>query len=799
MAATEIDALRERCKDPKERDARLALARELVHSARRMPRGDDDRLAAAAEAVELDPYCAAAWRELAHERHRRADFPRAHDAYLEAIRLLPEDARLLAHHGLLLLEAFRDNRDRPEALEMALDAFEAAYHIDPEETLARYGLLDARLEAPDAESLRRIADQLIAIPPQHRHVRPMVARYLKWVLSLPGIAEESDLLTRVSATLKQRWQPVAQDRSELAWLDAAPAIRSADAEEVIARYPDWRRDLSPGALVAALVGERIDEAGGPGRRLALIERMLEKAPDDPFLNRARLYNFHIQAKRAVAIGEDASARQVWESCRQLDPTNDRILQNLALLELRRGVAPLDSPTWELLTHHWAIKGQIFPQTPVYLELLGLKSQLFAERLFDKLSRETLQRSQALPLAERWLSSSILSVVLRGLAIRAPELEPIEPIAREDLRGFLSLSLRSLLELTEASLFEPPRRLPPFLYDRVGLRKDADQETIDDRLAEGAFPEEVREVLGRPERRRVYDRQTLSWQQHLINGDKAQWLLRLRELIQAQPSTAMTFLVQLITFSYDFATLRDYFEHEDPELYARCRKDLIDGYCADAYQLRFDEPEEALRRLADVAGSLDRWRDPIDCAALAEYFNEIEFSYMTRKSERSAFNGIAKGFFLLKRAEQSAGNIETRAMILQQMAEIEIQEPSDIIATASDGDPELKRRLTIALNAIRARKYDQARQRLESILKRKPNECGALLMMAKITMEEAALAYRLNKDFNFLTEQLAEARQLLQLVMDGPKPLRELEALCKRMIWKINGELDKARAERQTPA
>ena len=38
-------------------------------------------------------------------------------------------------------------------------------------------------------------------------------------------------------------------------------------------------------------------------------------------------------------------------------------------------------------------------------------------------------------------------------------------------------------------------------------------------------------------------------------------------------------------------------------------------------------------------------------------------------------------------------------------------------------------VAMALKDIRVRNYDQARQRLESLLKRRPEECGALLMIA----------------------------------------------------------------------
>ena len=300
------------------------------------------------------------------------------------------------------------------------------------------------------------------------------------------------------------------------------------------------------------------------------------------------------------------------------------------------------------------------------------------------------------------------------------------------------------------------------------------------------------VLNDVDSRQRYDRETMSWDLHCLNRVKSGWLIRLKTLLSRYPSTKLTMMVQLVLFTYDFKLLLPYYKNLGAQLYSQTRSELVQSYCSELLETRIKDPAGALDQLAKVAGSLDRWQDAHDCCELARIFNECELLHMSRTRRRSSVNGLAKGIYLLKRAQQTAVDVETRARILQQFSGIETQDFDDSITAPMDGDPETGLRLTRALNEIRSRNYDQARLRLESLLKKRPDECGALLMVAKITMEEAFLAYRLTSDVAFLELQLAEAMNLLQSVLKRPDVLQELRTSCQRMIWQTNGSLTKAR-------
>lgn len=797
----DLDLLRQRRKDPKDREARILLAQALLVHAQKLERGSQKRIELLSDARHEDPYNFSVLKELALDFHCVGNVEESDRVYVEALRLVPDHSETLAHHALLLFEAYKVDSDRESLLYKALERFETAHHCDPNSLLPIFGLIDVHLECPVAEVTQKVLGLMTLVPVGTGHAAGFVARFARLALALRRLGSHSiELLESLGEKLAEAWSPLSARCPELKWLGIIVEVWRIPLDELPDKYAEWRLLAEPGAVLYLLIRERLKEFGQHAERLLLIEKMLEKRADDPFLRRERMALLHLSAKRSLALGDIAEADRIWHRALTLDPHNDRLLQNLALIALARDDDGAIEVLWERVAQSWVLKGELFPDNEIYLELLGLYAHLFAERLYKKLSSDQVA-GEALSLAERWLTFSIQSVVLRGLSCHEPNIEPLRFLVEEDLAGFLRLSLRSLLELTEASLFEPLQKDPPFHYDALDIEKSASKKEIlqaveralmlSDSLQNASVQDAVA-TLNDLDSRQIYDESTLDWDIHALNRSKSKWLLHLRELLTRFPSMKMTMMVQLVLFSYDFATLMPYYTVVDAELYAQTRDELIQGYCSEVLASRFTNPGPALDQLSKVAGSLDRWLDAHDCCALARIFNECELIYMSRERKRSSVNGLAKGIYLLKRAQETASDIETRARILQQFSEIETQEPGDVITTPGDGDPETKRRLTMALNEIRSRNYDQARLRLESLLKKRPYEVGALLMVAKITMEEAFLAYRLTNDIEFLEMQLAEAKQVLSEILKRTEVPHELKTPCQRMIWQINGTLDKAR-------
>jgi Tfp pilus assembly protein PilF len=796
----------------KERDrhARMEACRERLERCAALPTGDARALSLLDEAVQLDPYSFRARRSLALALHREGRAEDAHLAYQEALRLIPDDSVTLAHHGLLLYQAWRNEKESVELLTTAVERFEAAHHCDPNDLFAALGLIDVYLECPIVEVTPKIVSLLQQVPPSAAGAPGFIARYLKLAIAMRRLGRSArELIPNLCRKLLETWRPLIERCPELRWLEAAAELLSSSHEALPEVYARRRNEVSPQALLFVLIQERLAEVGQDPLRAQLVEQMRKLQPGDPFLRQEALDLNHRKARRALALGQRSDARALWSRAMEQDPGNDRLVHNLALIALAENDLKAIEQHWDRLTRLWIAKAELFPEEAnSFYELLGLRSKLFSDRIYAQLERGEVPLSEAPRVAETYLGLALQSFVLRGLALDAPEPEPLRPMVEEDLSGFLRFSLQSLVELCRDGLFKAPEQRPPFLYEALGISKDAPRSVVaeaSERLLmqsgalQDARAQDAVAVLSDPEQRAEYNAETLDWERHRLNAEKAGLLRNLELLLRRYPSREMTMLVQKVVLNFDFGVYREYFDETDAELYTEVRDQLIQGYCHDVLMRRFEQPDQALLILDDVTGAVERWHDANDCCTLARIFNECELIHMNRNGgRRSSVNGLAKGITFLERARDTATNIETRARILQQLADIEVQEPGDVIATPSDGDPEIRQRLTMALTEIRSRKYDQARNRLESILKRRPDECGALLMMAKITLEEALLAWRMTKDFKFFESQLAEAMGLLRRIEAHPSAPQEFKGPCMRMIWQINGNLAKAK-EMQTKA
>jgi Tfp pilus assembly protein PilF len=797
-----IEALRQRKKDQGDRQARILLAQALYLHCQHLEPGDANRLTFLHEARQEDPYNFSVNQSLAFDYHERQQVSQSHHFYLEALRLIPDDSVTLGHHALLLFESYQSDPARVELLVQAKEKFETAHHCDPQLLLPIFGLIDVHLESSALEDTQAIFNLMKSVPVSADHVVGFISRFVRLTLALQKLGPRSlEILQGLSEKLQESWMPVALVCPELEWLKVGVEIWKVPLDSLPEWYQLQRGEIEPGSVVFFLARQRMKECVQGTDRLVLLERMLERRSDDPFLRREQLAMLHLKAKRFLALGDLSEAERIWKGALNLDPHNDRIVQNLALLALARSEDSAIEVYWDRLVSSWIQKGELFSDNDIYLDLLGLYAHLFAERLYKRLCETWVLPGEAVGLADRWLALSIQSVVLRGLAIDATNVEHLRFLVEEDLAGFLRLSLRSLLELSGESLFEAMEKPAPFHYDSLDLQKSASQRELS-RAVESTFMtsgslqsasvQEAVATLNDWESRLSYDSQTLDWDSHCLNRVRAEWLLRLKHLLGRYSSMKMTMFVQLVVFSFDFTTLLPYYGELDPDLYAQTRDGLVEGYCADVLAVKLKDPEAALGHLSEVAGSLDRWTDAHDCCALARIFNEVELIYMSQFHTRSTVNGLAKGIYLLKRAEETANDIETRARILQQFSEIESGDTSAFLTLSSDVDPEIKHRLEMAYNEFQAKNYDQARLRLEALLRKRPRETGAILMLAQISIAEAQIAYSLTSDIAFLEMQLTETLEQLQELTLQEDLVEHFRTPCQRMIWKINGSLAKAR-------
>lgn len=264
---------------------RQAAARTLVQEARACNRQSKRCYELLTEACEIDPYNFQAWFERALTHHENGQFEEAHHTYLQALRLFPDHAQMLAHHGLLVLEAYRaDPHD--ELLELALQRFEAAHHCDPKDLLALFGLIDVHLETQSLEITQRVFMLLRQVPVGRAHARGFVARFLKLIIALRRLGQENtELLGSLAERLWDMWEPVQGSCQELKWLQVAVEIMTADVNALPQAYPQWREAVQPGGMVYLLVNLRLNELNSPKARLRVVERMLEQRPSDPFLRR----------------------------------------------------------------------------------------------------------------------------------------------------------------------------------------------------------------------------------------------------------------------------------------------------------------------------------------------------------------------------------------------------------------------------------------------------------------------------------------------------------------------------------
>ncbi len=565
---------------PKQGEYPIALAELLFRLSRRTETAEK-QIKLLTRAKELDPYDVRFRLALGLAQQTAGEYRLALDEFWAAAAV----ARANPHPWLLAGKLFvflydSSPKAKLKLIDRALESFDRALEISPGLPEAHAAKLlaatFARVSSPDRSRLLKLLPKsLLALSPDEKLI-PFVSflgASIAFSLHFPKHAfsrNPQDKLTEAERSARSRgllaleeglqpWLAAFPDDKKIRFTASLPRLLDADENSLKERLAAALSTSSQNGLVHLFLHQKLEEFGGPRKRMETVHGLTESTPLVSGLGREALAARNLAAREAILEGNLPEAMRIWREGLDLDPHNWAFHNNLALAALSRrdarAAACYLENSFGLLLMQWSLA----PENPAPLRFLASKFESFSGRLRDAVVAALHETGTVDPsLLSAWVGETRASLAVRAFALQCEkgkclhDAEFLHYIRKIPVIAPAPFAVpNSLRTLLEAKLTGPP----PLHYEVLGVTPGMPQDELEkqaqamrDRLQNEmrtplpppalsrlkeriARAEEACKILSNVEERRKYDGKCLTPSEHAFHLRRRQFVVDLHEFAQ----------------------------------------------------------------------------------------------------------------------------------------------------------------------------------------------------------------------------------------------------------------------------